>query len=498
MADPTQLKAIRHTLNHRVSVIRGGPGTGKSYTAKLLLRHFHQAHASHALQGPVLLVTMTNQALDTLMEGILEFADPSEMLRIGGSTKSLNQTLVARQFSQCKDSLIFKHPDRKLFMDRERAVKDLTGSAVGLMTEGQGSLADGLREVEQCTKAINEEQHKILGHSIRSAGIVFLGMTSTACAKQISMLNHLRPSVCLVEEAGELREGQLIASLPSSLQQLVLIGDEQQLQPKVEHALKGPPVNYGWSMFERLTRLGVPRVQLKTQRRMRPEICGLVNYAFDQGLDTDTPASLIRGSLPTIRQPLFFLHHNEREASAVGSRSHINVYESQMLVNLVPALCGNGYTPADITIIALYKGQMYQIQRDLEQLSLRIRQAEQQRPSYQVLRAPVSSLQKLKVVTLDDFQGQENKVVLVSLTRSDRLGFVAERNRALVTLSRAKEMMVVIGHSLFLDTPNRHWSGVKEFFEACDIGSERVGSDLDTSLVGIGPALAIGCPKHGE
>ena len=41
---------------------------------------------------------------------------------------------------------------------------------------------------------------------------------------------------------------------------------------------------------------------------------------------------------------------------------------------------------------------------------------------------------------------EENKIIIVSLTRSDKLGFVKTPNRALVTLSRARDMLVVLGN----------------------------------------------------
>ncbi|GIQ83980.1 hypothetical protein KIPB_005389 [Kipferlia bialata] len=499
IADPTQLKAIRHTLSHQVAVIRGGPGTGKSYTAKLILRHLYDSFRGGTLGGPVLLITMTNQALDTLMEGILEFADESHTLRIGGTTKSMDLRLAARQLSEIREEMTVGYVDKKLYSGRERAVKAVSEATADLLISGRGGmpLGSAISEIQGMTDKISEEQCRSLAKGIRKAGVVFLGMTSTAAAKNMAMLSLLRPSVCVVEEAGELREGQMIASMPSSLQQLILIGDEQQLQPKVEHFLKIPPVNYGWSMFERLTRMGIPRVQLRTQRRMRPEICGLMNHAFDQGLLTDKPASLIVGPRPALRQPVFFLTHRHREGGAGNSRSHVNIYESQMIVGMIPLLCANGYTPNDITIVSLYKGQMRQLQRDLDDLSHRIRAVEADRPSYQVLGGPVEMLQRLKIVTLDDFQGQENKVILVSLTRSDRLGFVAERNRALVTLSRAKEVLIVLGHELFLETRNQHWMRIMEYFRAGARRPSPTECPFDSTLVGMGPGLPVGCPQHG-
>lgn len=49
-----------------------------------------------------------------------------------------------------------------------------------------------------------------------------------------SLVKHLAPAVVLVEEAAEILEPQVLASLNSELQHLILIGDHHQLRPQVE------------------------------------------------------------------------------------------------------------------------------------------------------------------------------------------------------------------------------------------------------------------------
>lgn len=49
-----------------------------------------------------------------------------------------------------------------------------------------------------------------------------------------SLVKHLAPAVVLVEEAAEILEPQVLASLNSELQHLILLGDHHQLRPQVE------------------------------------------------------------------------------------------------------------------------------------------------------------------------------------------------------------------------------------------------------------------------
>jgi helicase required for RNAi-mediated heterochromatin assembly 1 len=51
-------------------------------------------------------------------------------------------------------------------------------------------------------------------------------------------------------------------------------------------------------------------------------------------------------------------------------------------------------------------------------------------------------LRNVKILTVDNYQGEENKIVLLSLVRSNNqnsIGFLGISNRICVALSRAKE-----------------------------------------------------------
>jgi superfamily I DNA and/or RNA helicase len=85
----------------------------------------------------------------------------------------------------------------------------------------------------------------------------------------------------VVEEAGEVLEAHVLASLAPDMEHLIQIGDHEQLRPKMEtHELcvaSGCGLNYDLSMFERLVRqLSFPVATLSEQRRMRPSISRLI------------------------------------------------------------------------------------------------------------------------------------------------------------------------------------------------------------------------------
>eukprot|EP00798_Chlamydomonas_sp_ICE-L_P006218 gene6218-2834_t len=92
-----------------------------------------------------------------------------------------------------------------------------------------------------------------------------------------SLSKHTEHLVVLVEEAAEVFEPHILASLSKHTEHLVLIGDHEQLRPKPQvyelQAMSNRGFDLDLSMFERLvTQSGFPVASLVQQRRMRPQI----------------------------------------------------------------------------------------------------------------------------------------------------------------------------------------------------------------------------------
>ena len=88
-------------------------------------------------------------------------------------------------------------------------------------------------------------------------------------------IDQLTPCAVIVEEAAEIIEGQLVSVLPPSIQHLVMLGDQEQLKPRVNcYQLKKKRLDC--SMFERLINNKMSFTQLGQQCRMRDEIADLL------------------------------------------------------------------------------------------------------------------------------------------------------------------------------------------------------------------------------
>jgi superfamily I DNA and/or RNA helicase len=104
--------------------------------------------------------------------------------------------------------------------------------------------------LETCCQEFNELSKKkaSLKESTEQrvlSGTRIIGATTTGAAKSRNLLSEVRPSIVIVEEAGEILEANLISCLGNYVQHCILIGDHQQLRPKVHHCF----ISYNRSLF---------------------------------------------------------------------------------------------------------------------------------------------------------------------------------------------------------------------------------------------------------
>lgn len=171
----------------------------------------------------------------------------------------------------------------------------------------------------------------------------------------------------LVEEAGEILEAHVITALGPSTQQLILIGDHQQLRPKCSYELsvaKGEGFDLNRSLFERLILKGFPHITLTQQHRMRPEISSMIRHLTYPDL-TDAKSTLNRPDLRGFYDNVVFFDHSEPEIelSAIEARdgktsSKQNRFEAHMILRCVRYLAQQGYGADKIVVLTPYLGQL--------------------------------------------------------------------------------------------------------------------------------------------
>lgn len=289
-----------------------------------------------------------------------------------------------------------------------------------------------------------------------------IGCTTTGLTKYRALLMALKPRVMIVEEASETREANIAAALFPSLQQLVLVGDHLQLKPHADvQELGRPPFNLTISLFQRLVERGIEYSTLLVQRRMASAIRQVLN-AWYPGLQDHSRVHQLppvpgMGDARTI-----WLDHQEEESKA-HTVSMCNEYEAALIAVFAHYLVLNGTDPSKITVLSFYSGQRMLIENTTSRL-----------PGLANVKDPHSGavLQKgLEIQTVDGYQGRENDIILLSVTRSSRdprkpsVGFLDTLNRAIVALSRARLLNVVFGNMANLlssATAEKIWAKVAD------------------------------------
>ncbi|XP_048478338.1 NFX1-type zinc finger-containing protein 1 isoform X3 [Plutella xylostella] len=306
-----------------------------------------------------------------------------------------------------------------------------------------------------------EESRMIMDLKVLKKAKVF-GMTTTGAAKNRKLLQSLAPNIVIVEEAAEVLESHIITALTRHCQHLILIGDHQQLRPSCANYRLEREFNMGVSLFERMVRNGVPSAQLTVQHRMRPEIAALVAPAIYPRLRNHESVA----AFPQVRglsHNLFFLTHNYKETAIEEDSGKCNEAEADLTLSLANYLMQQDYAPEDVTILATYNGQMKY---------MRI-----QRPKY-------AFLSKVKITVVDNYQGEESKIILLSLVRNNdgnSIGFLSTVNRVCVALSRAKEGFYILGNFDILKRNAEIWAQIGTVLE-------RQGS--------LGSTLFLKCENH--
>ncbi|XP_071151751.1 LOW QUALITY PROTEIN: NFX1-type zinc finger-containing protein 1-like [Mytilus edulis] len=331
------------------------------------------------------------------------------------------------------------------------------------------------KEIQDCENSYKraQERYEEIQH-IADINILkrakLVACTTTRAARDIEILKRVSPSIVLLEEAAEIPEHHVVACLTSSCQQLIMIGDHQQLRPSYNDYKTALQHKINISLFERLIRERFPYKQLEYQHRMRPIISQLLVPHIYRTLQDDHSV-LKYENVKGIHSNLFFLSHSvfeDREREEL-SRSHKNTFEALFICNLYKYLRMQGYPSSKITVLSTYLDQV----RLLRELIRPIEDEFSKKDSYidgivnclavSNNHDKTSNEMTVRVKAVDNYQGEENEIILLSLVRSNKenkIGYLSEANRVCVALSRAKIGLYAIGNFELLKAKSKLWNNI--------------------------------------
>ncbi|KAF6202657.1 hypothetical protein GE061_003056 [Apolygus lucorum] len=455
-----QKDAVRNVLAGEARplpyVLFGPPGTGKTVTVVETILQLY----SLIPQSRLLVATPSNSAADLIAERILSCANlkQKDLLRMVGyhylEQGRINASIVPYS-----------------------AVPDVKAIHI---SGASGSSHEG---VKMCGR-------ELLGHHRITVGTL-------GCLGLLYNMGFPRGHFThvIVDEAGQATEPEVLIPmvfLHMQFGQVILAGDPLQLGPVVTSRLAARCGLQESLLARLLSRYPYakdnssfpdtwgydPRLVTKLVYNYRslPKILKLPSMLFyDNDLisnvseEKSEEAEILRaignkipcssnGSAP----PILFHGVRGKNEQEVESHSWFNPQEMVQVVLYLVSLYSQGITSDQIGVITPYQLQSNKIRFMLERMGME---------------AP-------KVGSVEEFQGQERMVIIVSVVRSSpdeitydmqrALGFVANARRLNVALSRARAMLIIVGnpHLLSLDM---HWRSVLRF---CVNNGAYVGCDL--------------------
>ncbi|KAK2901476.1 hypothetical protein Q8A67_009591 [Cirrhinus molitorella] len=398
--NPAQKEAVKRILSGECRptpyILFGPPGTGKTIT---LIEAILQVH-HHIPCSRVLVCTPSNSAADLVC------------MRLHQSG-FLHTASLARVNATCRP---------------------------------EECMAEELRQYARAGEDIRHASfHRIVVSTCSSAGMFYqIGL-------RIGHFTHV-----FVDEAGQATEPETL--IPLSLLsetngQIVLAGDPKQLGPVVKSKLAAV-FGLGVSLLERL--MGTPLYSC-SERGYNPLLVTklVYNYRSHEAL-LDLPSRLFYSGelcvrsqravvdalchwnrLPTKGFPFIFHGVRGTEMREGSNPSWFNPAEAVQVMMYCCQLAKRLYNPipaTDIGVIAPYKKQVEKIRVLLHRVGLG----------------------EVKVGSVEEFQGQEFLIIIISTVRSNEsllneelqslLGFLSNPKRFNVAITRAKALLIVIGN----------------------------------------------------
>ena len=254
-----------------------------------------------------------------------------------------------------------------------------------------------------------------------------VAMTTTGCAKYSTILEQNNFETIIVEEAAEVLESHVLSLLTRNTKKLILIGDHKQLKPKPYNFELESKYNFNVSMFERLINNNIPYAALKYQRRMKKKFADFVRIIYGSEEYIDHKDVLNKEDVKGMENDMYFITHDKLEGENEGLKSKQNDYEAKYLTRLCAYLLKQGYKSDQITILTFYVGQVLLIKKYMKKYNLN----------------------EVRVSSVDNYQGEECDIILLSLVRSNakcEIVFLRNFNRVCVAFSRAKIGLYIIGN----------------------------------------------------
>ncbi|KAH6854230.1 P-loop containing nucleoside triphosphate hydrolase protein [Chaetomium sp. MPI-CAGE-AT-0009] len=458
--DPTlndsQKDAIRFALASReIGLIHGPPGTGKTHTLIELILQLLKRNLRVLVCGP------SNISVDNIVERLAPHKVP--LIRLGHPARLLPSVL-----NHSLDVLTRTSEAGAIVKD-VRAEMDAKQASIRKTRNGRERRAI-YADLKELRKEYRERERRCVSSLVAGSKVVLATLHGAGGFQ----LRGEQFDVVIIDEASQALEAQCWVPLLAA-SKAICAGDHLQLPPTIKSlnskskgsskkgkdsaagdgaAVKGATLET--TLFDRLLKLHGPSIKrmLTTQYRMHEKIMRFPSDELYEGklIAAEAVRTRLLKDLPyevddtdDTTEPLIFIdtqggdfpEKNEDDQDAAGGSKKLtksslygdsksNEMEAALVTQHVQSLVDAGVKPEDIAVVTPYNAQLA------------------------VLAPLKEAFPGIELGSVDGFQGREKEAVIVSLVRSNsegEVGFLGEKRRLNVAMTRPKRSLTVIGDS---------------------------------------------------
>lgn len=426
--DESQKQAfLMATDGSPVSLIKGPPGTGKTYVINAIVQYI-----TKELKQKVVISSQTHVAIDNVLDEIMENHDPIIPNRITNRRNKYSGQEI--------DTTIYKTWAKK-FSEHNKLARN------------QGLAMQILQDMAN----FNGEKKFRFSESVELSDYSVIGATTTTSAiggkKGLELFEGY--DWLIIDEVSKCPITEVLRYLPY-VSKIIMVGDDYQLAPLLEFQKEEVEslAAYNEDMFEKLKKTYEESVFAKTLEKAKKvgrlvtlnvnyrsvaPVLNAYNIFYNReliGMREKVKPSKVQFSdkyqMFNDKDVFFVDVKNGKEATEGTSR--YNVEELRATREILEMLLENTLNPEKVSVSAIfpYGAQIDKFQRENKELINKARK----------------TFKSFEIDTVDAFQGRETDIVLVNTVVTDmsRGNFLNDFRRINVSMSRARDKLFIFGN----------------------------------------------------
>lgn len=435
------------------------------------------------------------------------------------------------ELRELKESLLYKYlpsPDFRTEKPREdvlrlvATVSQLLEKKLNSTNKRDAILAEFLHELEDNPDGVRE--------AIEDYNFVYAATTQQAVGKDIIRSKNknvrydqrtemVKYDTVIIDEAARTSPRDLLIPMSQAEKRIILVGDHRQLphliDEEVARALEGddssgPPVDVDFvkkSMFEylfnRLKKLeekdDIKRtVTLDAQYRTHPLLGDFASNNFYQKYNEGYRSPLCESHFEQRLQGIenkaaiwIDVPNSQGKEAVLPSRSRQRVSEAKVIAEHVNKWIGSEEgSGLSFGVISFYKAQVFAVYEALQKFGITERAQDGTWQICQEYRFLENGEERLRIGTVDAFQGMEFDIVFLSMVRSQDMnalpphirneedykkkqqklfGHLMSENRLCVSMSRQKKVLAIVGDGVLANSQIAVDAvpALKNFYDLC-------------------------------